>query len=41
MLPAADAPYDELDCNGCGEKKPRAIIETFKGYCGPCHPERA
>lgn len=34
-------PFGTLDCNGCGESKPAVIIETFKGYCGPCSRERS
>lgn len=34
------APFETLDCNGCGDPKPAAIIETFKGYCAPCSRER-
>jgi KaiC/GvpD/RAD55 family RecA-like ATPase len=37
----AEKPYPELDCNGCGEAKPAAIITTFKGYCAECHRERS
>lgn len=33
-------PFATLDCNGCGQSKPVAIIETYKGYCGACHRER-
>lgn len=35
-----EKPYPELDCNGCGQSKPAAIIETFKGYCADCSRER-
>lgn len=38
---AQSAPFETLDCNGCGDPKPAAIIETFKGYCAPCSRERS